>query len=84
MAFPASDSGYFTITALSFSPRVIAVGESVSFSITIQNTSGKSVSSCYITLSGTYPIVLNGSALYGSSSAMPANPVEGQLYFVME
>ena len=55
MAFPASDSGYFTITALSFSPRVIAVGESVSFSITIQNTSGKSVSSCYITLSGTYP-----------------------------
>ena len=55
MAFPTSDSGYFTITALSFSPRVIAVGESVSFSITIQNTSGKSVSSCYITLSGTYP-----------------------------
>jgi hypothetical protein len=31
-----------------------------------------------------YPIVLNGSALYGSSSAMPANPVEGQLYFVVE
>ena len=38
MAFPTSDSGYFTITALSFSPSVIAVGESVSFSITIQNS----------------------------------------------
>ena len=40
MAFPTSDSGYVTITALSSSPSVIAVGESVSFSITIQNTSG--------------------------------------------
>ena len=55
MAFPTSDSCYFTITALSFSPSVIAVGESVSFSITLKNTSGKSVTSCYITLSGTYP-----------------------------
>ena len=55
MAFPTSDSGYFTITALSFSPSVIAIGESVSFSITLKNTSGKSVTSCYITMSGTYP-----------------------------
>ena len=55
MAFPTSDSGYFTITALSFSPSVIAVGESVSFSITIKNTSGKSVNSCYIRMAGTYP-----------------------------
>ena len=31
-----------------------------------------------------YPIVLIGSAVYGSSSAMPENPVEGQLYFVVE
>ena len=31
-----------------------------------------------------YPIVLVGSAAYGSSSAMPENPVEGQLYFVVE
>ena len=31
-----------------------------------------------------YPIVLVGSAVYGSSSAMPSNPVEGQLYFVVE
>ena len=54
MAFPTSDSGYFTITALSFSPSVIAIGESVSFSITLKNTSGKSVTSCYITMSGTY------------------------------
>ena len=55
MAYPTSDSGYFTITSLSFSPGVIAVGESVSLSITIKNISGKSISSCYIVLSGSYP-----------------------------
>ena len=55
MAYPTSDAGYFTITALSFSPSIIAIGESVSFSITIKNTSGKSVSSCYITMNGYYP-----------------------------
>lgn len=31
-----------------------------------------------------FPIVLAGSKSYGSSSAMPSNPVEGQLYFVVE
>ena len=31
-----------------------------------------------------FPIVLSGSKTYGPSSDMPANPVEGQLYFVVE
>ena len=31
-----------------------------------------------------YPIVLSGNKSYGSSAAMPSNPVEGQLYFVVE
>ena len=31
-----------------------------------------------------FPIVLDGSINYGPSSNMPANPVEGQLYFVVE
>ena len=75
MAFPTSDSGYFTITALSFSPSVIAIGESVSFSITIKNTSGKSVSSCYITLSGTYPSTNSSSGSgYVSSIYLHGGP----------
>ena len=31
-----------------------------------------------------FPIVLSGSRTYGPSSAMPSNPVEGQMYFVVE
>ena len=31
-----------------------------------------------------FPIVLSGSKTYGPSSSMPSNPVEGQLYFVVE
>ena len=31
-----------------------------------------------------FPIVLSGSKTYGPESSMPANPVEGQLYFVVE
>ncbi|MGX8705124.1 MAG: hypothetical protein ACSW8J_00950 [bacterium] len=31
-----------------------------------------------------FPIVLSGSKTYGSENDMPANPVEGQLYFVVE
>ena len=31
-----------------------------------------------------FPIVLSGSKTYGPESSMPSNPVEGQLYFVVE
>lgn len=31
-----------------------------------------------------FPIVLSGSKTYGPESNMPSNPVEGQLYFVVE
>ena len=31
-----------------------------------------------------FPIVLSGSKTYGSESGMPSNPVEGQLYFVVD
>ena len=31
-----------------------------------------------------FPIVLSGSKTYGPESSMPSNPVEGQIYFVVE
>ena len=31
-----------------------------------------------------FPIVLSGSKTYGPESSMPSNPVEGQLYFVVD
>lgn len=55
MALPTSSKGYFTVTALSFTPTVAAMGETVEFSVTIQNASGKSISSCYISMTGSYP-----------------------------
>ena len=55
MALPTSDKGYFTVTDLSFTPSVVAMGETVQFSVTIQNSSGKKISSCYIEMIGTYP-----------------------------
>lgn len=55
MALLTSDKGYFTVTDLSFTPSVVAMGETVQFSVTIQNSSGKKISSCYIEMRGTYP-----------------------------
>ena len=55
MALPTSDKGYFTVTALSFTPSVAAMSETVQFSVTIQNSSGKKISSCYIRMTGSYP-----------------------------
>ena len=55
MALPTADKGYFTVTALSFTPSVAAMGETVQFSVTIQNSSGKKISSCYIKMTGSYP-----------------------------
>lgn len=42
------------------------------------STSGNPLFEC------AFPIVLSGSKTYGPSSSMPSNPVEGQLYFVVE
>lgn len=55
MALPTADKGYFTVTALSFTPSVAAMGETVRFSVTIKNSSGKAISSCYIRMAGDYP-----------------------------
>ena len=55
MAFPVSDKGYFQITALSFSPSIIAMGESTTVTVTLKNVSGKTVGSCYINMYGKYP-----------------------------
>ena len=55
MALPTADKGYFKVTALSFIPSVAAMGETVQFSVTIQNSSGKKISSCYIRMTGSYP-----------------------------
>lgn len=55
MALPTAEKSYFTVTALSFTPTVAAMGETVSFSVTIQNSSGKAISSCYIRMTGSYP-----------------------------
>ena len=46
MALPTADKGYFTVTALSFTPSVAAMGETVQFSVTIKNSSGKAISEC--------------------------------------
>lgn len=55
MATVTSDEGYFQITACTFTPRVVAVGETATFSITIKNISGKSVTGCYVRMYGSYP-----------------------------
>ena len=41
-------------------------------------TQGKPLFEC------AFPIVLSGSKTYGPESSMPSNPVEGQLYFVVD
>ena len=55
MAFPSFNGGFFQVTALSFSPSVVAVGETATFSITIKNVSGKSITKCYVDQGGRYP-----------------------------
>lgn len=55
MALFTSENGYFQVTALSFSPRVITVGEETAYSITIKNTSGKKITKMYATLALYYP-----------------------------
>ena len=55
MALPTADKGHFTVTALSFTPSVAAMGETVQFNVTIKNSSGKAISECYIRMTGSYP-----------------------------
>lgn len=55
MALLTSENGYFEITELSFSPRVITVGEETTYNITIKNTSGKKITKMYATLALYYP-----------------------------
>ena len=55
MALPTFDEGFFQVTALSFSPSVVAVGETATMSITIKNVSGKSITKCYVDQDGRYP-----------------------------
>ena len=55
MAYPVSNKGYFEVTALSFSPSVAAMGETVEYSATIKNVSGKTIPACYINAVGKYP-----------------------------
>jgi|GEM_PF-3508355 len=55
MALPTFDNGFFQVTALSFSPSVVAVGETATMSITIKNVSGKSITKCYVDQDGRYP-----------------------------
>ncbi len=76
MAFPISDAGYFTITEMSFTPKLIAPGDTVQFSITLKNTSGVAITKCSVYLSGKYKTTRsdgrNGSLpavfLYGSNN----------------
>lgn len=55
MALFTSAAGYFEVTAVSFSPNVITVGEETSYSITVKNTSGKKITSMYATIKMYYP-----------------------------
>lgn len=55
MALFTSANGYFEVTALSFSPRIITVGDKTAYNITIKNTSGKKITKMYATLALYYP-----------------------------
>ena len=55
MAFPTFEGGFFQVTALSFSPSVVAVGETARMSITIKNISGRNITQCYVEQDGRYP-----------------------------
>ena len=55
MAYPVSNKGYFEVTALAFTPSVAAMGETVEYSVTIKNVSGKTIPACYINAVGKYP-----------------------------
>ena len=76
MAFPTSDAGYFTITEMSFTPKLIAPGETVNFSVTLKNTSGVAITKCRVELTCKYKTTRsdgrNGSLpaafLYGSNN----------------
>lgn len=85
MEFPASSTGYFTITALSFTPQVIAPGETAQLSVTLKNTSGVAVTKCRAELNGKYKssradgrngsmttVYLHGSNDYSSDYGMAA------------
>ena len=64
MALPTFDEGFFQVTALSFSPSVVAVGETATMSITIKNVSGKSITKCYVYQDGRYPSTKSGSGSF--------------------
>lgn len=55
MALFTSAKGYFEVTAVSFSPRVITVGEETTYSVTIKNVSGKKITSMYLCMGLYYP-----------------------------
>ena len=55
MALFTSAKGYFEVTAVSFAPNVITVGEETSFSVTIKNVSGKKITSMYACMGLYYP-----------------------------
>lgn len=55
MATYTSAAGYFQVTAVSFNPSIITVGEETSYSITVKNTSGKSITKMYATIKMYYP-----------------------------
>ena len=66
MAIFTSANGYFEITALSFSPSIVASGEKTTYSITIKNISGVKINNGYITLGYRYA---SSTAYQGSGSA---------------
>lgn len=77
MAFPIFDNGAFQVTALSFSPSLVAINESASMSITIKNTSGKNISACSVEQDGSYPTAdfyegFPSQFLYGNASSLQA------------
>ena len=72
MALPTFNEGFFQVTALSFSPSVVAVGETATMSITIKNVSGKSITKCYVDQDGRYP-----STNYQYGGAFPSQFLYG-------
>ena len=65
MAYPVSEYGSFQITALSFSPSVMACEESAVIKVKLKNTSGKKITKCVVYAMWACPKTGGGADLCG-------------------
>ena len=65
MAYPVSEYGSFQITALSFTPSVMACEESAVIKVKLKNTSGKKITKCVVYAMWACPKTGGGADLCG-------------------